>query len=188
MQADTCRYFEDRTGWRNWLSEHFETAEEVWFVFPKKISAQKSLSYNDAVEEALCFGWIDSTVKTLDAEHKIQRFTPRKPQSAYSQANKERLMWLLENGLIHPKLENEIRKVVAQPYVFPEDILSQLKQDPTVWENYQSFSDPYKRIRIAYIDAARKRPEEFSKRLSHFLLKTKENKILAGYGGIEKYY
>lgn len=55
MQADTCRYFEDRTGWRSWLSEHFETAEEVWFVFPKKISAQKSLSYNDAVEEARAF-------------------------------------------------------------------------------------------------------------------------------------
>lgn len=144
--------------------------------------------YNDAVEETLCFNWIDSTIKTLDKEHKIQRFTPRKPESAYSQANKERLKWLLENKKIHPGFEDTIQNVLSEAFIFPEDITDRLKEDETVWKNYQRFSDSYKRIRIAYIEAARKRPEEFEKRLNHFIRKTKGNKTIKGFGGIEKYY
>ena len=144
--------------------------------------------YNDAVEEALCFGWIDSTIKSLDKEHKIQRFTPRNPKSTYSQANKERLKWLLEHKMIHLEFEDKIRTVLSVPFVFPNDIIDRLKEDERIWKNYQSFSDPYKRIRIAYIEAARKRPEEFEKRLNNFINKTKENKMIKGFGGIEKYY
>ena len=69
-----------------------------------------------------------------------------------------------------------------------KDIIARLKEDKTVWNNYQLFSDTYKRIRIAYIEAARKRPEEFEKRLNNFINKTKENKKIRGFGGIEKYY
>ena len=140
------------------------------------------------VEEALCFGWIDSTIKSLDKEHKIQRFTPRNPKSTYSQANKERLKWLLEHKMIHLEFEDKIRTVLSVPFVFPNDIIDRLKEDERIWKNYQSFSDPYKRIRIAYIEAARKRPEEFERRLNNFICKTKENKIIIGFGGIEKYY
>ena len=182
------KYFETRNDWRAWLSEYFETANEIWFVFPKKTSDKKSILYNDAVEEALCFGWIDSTVKSLDKEHKIQRFTPRKPKSLYSQANKERLKWLLENGMIHPRLENEVQNIVSEPFIFPYDIINKIKEDEIAWKNYQKFSDSYKRIRIAYIEGARKRPDEFEKRLNNFLSNTKENKTIAGFGGIEKYY
>ena len=181
-------YFENRKEWRKWLSDNFETAREVWFVFPNKSSGKKSITYNDAVEEALCFGWIDSTIKSLDKEHKIQRFTPRKPKSPYSQANKERLWWLLENNLIHPKLVDKIRNVLSEPFVFPDNILNKLQADPTVWNNYQQFSDTYKRIRIAYIQAAEILPKEFEKRLNNFINKTKENKIITGFGGIDKYY
>lgn len=182
------KYFDNRKDWRKWLTDNFETACEVWFVFPCKSAGKKSIIYNDAVEEALCFGWIDSTIKSLDKEHKIQRFTPRKPKSAYSQANKERLKWLLENKMIHPKCEDKIRTVLSDPFIFPNDITDRLKEDKIVWKNYQHFSDTYKRIRIAYIEAARKRPEEFKKRLNNFINKTKENKTITGFGGIEKYY
>jgi uncharacterized protein YdeI (YjbR/CyaY-like superfamily) len=182
------KYFENRKDWRKWLTDNFETAGEIWFVFPTKSSGKKSILYNDAVEEALCFDWIDSTIKSLDKEHKIQRFTPRKPESAYSQANKERLNRLLENKMIHPKFEDKIRNVLSAPFIFPDDIIDRLKEDKMVWENYRHFSDAYKRIRIAYIEAARIRPEEFEKRLNHFINKTKENKIITGFGGIEKYY
>lgn len=182
------KYFENREDWRKWLTDNFETANEVWFVFPIKSSGKKSITYNDAVEEALSFEWIDSTIKTLDKDHKIQRFTPRKPKSPYSQANIERLKWLLENKMIHPKFEDKIRNVLSAPFIFPDDIIGRLKEDKTVWENYQQFSDSYKRIRIAYIQAARKRPEEFEKRLNNFINKTKENKTITGFGGIEKYY
>ena len=181
-------YFENREDWRKWLMDNFDTANEIWFVFPQKSSGKKSILYNDAVEEALCFGWIDSTIKTLDKEHRIQRFTPRNPKSTYSQANKERLQWLLENKMIYPKLEDKIQNVLSEPFIFPNDIIDKLKEDITVWQNYQQFSDSYKRIRIAYIEAARKRLEEFEKRLNNFISKTKENKMIAGFGGIEKYY
>ena len=185
---NSVKYFENREDWRKWLTENFETKSEIWFVFPYKSSGEKGITYNDAVEEALCFEWIDSTIKSLDEEHKIQHFTPRKPKSTYSQANKERLKWLLENKMIHSKFEDKIRAVLSHPFIFPNDIIDRLKEDKIVWENYQYFSDAYKRIRIAYIEAARKRPEEFEKRLNNFINKTKENKLIKGFGGIEKYY
>jgi len=181
-------YFEYREDWRNWLADNFDTANEVWFVFPLKSSGKEGVLYNDAVEEALCFEWIDSTIKSFDNKHKIQRFTPRNPKSTYSQSNKERLCWLLENKMIHPKFEDKIRKVLSEPFVFPTDIIDRLKADEKVWDNYLRFSDSYKRIRIAYIEAARIRPEEFEKRLKHFIGKTRENKMIKGFGGIEKYY
>ena len=182
------RYFENREDWRKWLTDNFETQVEVWFVFPNKSSGEKGITYNDAVEEALCFEWIDSTVKSLDERHKIQHFTPRNQRSGYSQANKERLKWLFENKMIHPKFEDKIRKVLSAPFVFPNDIIDRLKENKTVWQNYQHFSDSYKRIRIAYIQAARKRPEEFEKRLNNFISKVEQNKMIKGFGGIEKYY
>ena len=178
----------DRSEWREYLARHFETAAEIWFVFPMKESGEKSLSYNDAVEEALCFGWIASVIKHIDEMHRAQRFTPRRKGSPYSRPNIERLIWLDSQGMIHPKVRDDILPIIRTPFVFPEDIIDALKQDDTVWENYQRFSEPYKRIRIAYIDAARKRPEEFQKRLSNFIEKTRRNKLIMGYGGVEKYY
>lgn len=185
---ESAKYFETREQWRQWLADNFETTDEVWFVYPNKASGKKSVSYNDAVEEALCFCWIDSTVKSLDNEKRIQRFTPRRPKSPYSQPNKERLKWLLENGRIHPKFTDEIKRVLSEPFVFAEDIMNKLKADKNVWRNFRNFSGSYQRIRVAYIEAARKRPEEFEKRLKNFYDKTRENKKIIGFGGIEKYY
>lgn len=173
--------------WRAWLAENFEKKKEVWFVFPKKDSGEKRLSYNDAVEEALCFGWIDSTVKRLDVNHRIQRFSPRRKGSKYSRANIERLIWLEGQGMLHPKVRTSIVAVINAPYVFPSDIVDAIRSDRIAWEHYESFPAAYQRIRIAYIDGARKRPEEFKRRLDSFIMKTRQNKLL-GYGGIDKYY
>ena len=170
----------------NKVSDWFDCEKIEEFI--AAIEYEKSIAYNDAVEEALCFEWIDSTIKPLDKEHRIQRFTPRKPKSTYSQANKERLKWLLANKMIHPEFEDKIRTVLSDPFIFPNDIMDRLKEDEIAWRNYRHFSDAYKRIRIAYIEAARKRPEEFEKRLNNFICKVKENKMITGFGGIEKYY
>lgn len=113
------KYFENREDWRKWLMDNFETSCEIWFVLPYMSSDKKGILYNDAVEEALCFDWIDSTTKPLDKDHKIQRFTPRNPKSTYSQANKERLKWLLENKMIHPKFEDKTRSILSEPSFFP---------------------------------------------------------------------
>ena len=188
MDENRIVFCTDRTQWRQWLSEHFETESEVWFVFPTKDAGEDSLSYNDAVEEALCFGWIDSTNRRLDEKHCIRRFTPRKPGSPYSQPNIERLIWLDARGMIHPTVRESVLPIIQTPFEFPADIIDALKQDAVAWENYQQFSDSYKRIRIAYIEAARKRPEEFQKRLDNFIETTRRGKLIMGYGGIEKYY
>ncbi len=157
-------------------------------MLPMQGSGEKSLSYNDAVEEALCFGWIDSTIRHIDPLHRAQRFTPRRKGSPYSRPNIERLIRLDARGMIHPKVREDILPLIRTPFVFPEDILNELRQDEAVWEHYQQLSESYCRIRIAYIDAARSRPEEFRKRLDSFMDKTRRNKLITGYGGIEKYY
>ena len=180
--------FSDRGEWRDWLSAYFESEKEIWFVFPSAGSGEKGVSYNDAVEEALCFGWIDGTAGTLDDTHQMRRFTPRRKGSRYSQPNIERLIHLDKQGLIHPKVRASVEDLLHASFVFPEDILDAIRQDPAAWTNYQSFPEPYRRIRIAYIDAARKRPAEFEKRLRFFIRKTRENKRIIGYGGVDKYY
>lgn len=181
-------YTSDRQEWRMWLAENFETESEIWLVFPMKESGNHSLLYNDAVEEALCFGWIDSTIKHIDPTHRAQRFTPRKKGSPYSRPNIERLLRLDGRGMIHPSVRDDILPVIRAPYIFPSDILNAIKSDAVAWKNYGKLSEPYKRIRIAYVDAARKRPIEFKKRLENFIKKTREGKIIVGYGGIDKYY
>lgn len=178
----------NREEWRRWLADHFDTEKEVWFVFPTKAAGEESISYNDAVEEALCFGWIDGQAGTLDSTHALRRFTPRREGSPYSRPNIERLIWLDAHGMIHPKVKVKVDGLIHSPFVFPEDIMAAIKACPEAWEFFRQCSDGYRRIRIAYIDDARKRPQEFSKRLKNFLEKTSARKLIMGYGGIEKYY
>ena len=178
----------DRNEWRSWLSENFETADEIWLVMPTKDSDDERISYNDAVEEALCFGWIDSTNRTLDGQHKMRRFTPRRKGSSYSRPNIERLIWLDSQGMIHPSIRPSVEGLITEEFEFPDDIIAEIRVNDDAWEHFQEFSDSYKRIRVAYIDAARKRPEEFRRRLDHFISVTAENRKITGYGGVEKYY
>jgi len=188
MKELITKYFINRKDWRKWLEANFETKDDIWLEYPLKKTGKERILYNDAVEEALCFGWIDSTLKSLNEETTVQRFCKRRKNSTYSQPNIERLKWLFENNLIHNSIKNDVLKIIQQEFIFPKDIIKQLKVDQTVWQNYQNFSEPYKRIRIAYIESARKRSDEFDKRLTNFIEKTKENKQIKGFGGIDKYY
>lgn len=188
MEDPKTFYTSERSAWRGWLSENFRTESEIWFVFPLKRSGEQGLSYNDAVEEALCFGWIDSTIKYIDPLHRAQRFTPRKKGSSYSRPNIERLIRLDGQKLLHPTIRESVIDIINAPYIFPEDIHAAIRRDDKAWENYAKFTEAYRRIRIAYIDAARNRPAEFQKRLDSFIKKTRENKLIAGFGGIDKYY
>lgn len=187
MEISNTLYVTNRKDWRTWLAKYFDKKHEIWLIFPHISSGKPRIPYNDAVEEALCFGWIDSTIKKAGDESSAQRFSPRNPKSPFSQPNKERLRWLLKEKKLHPTVQEQVEKVLKEKYVFPPDILKALKDDKEAWKYYQKFSPGYRRIRVAYIDAARKRPEEFKKRLSNFIKKTKENKQI-GFGGIEKYY
>jgi len=177
----------ERDQWRAWLKKNYKSKDEIWLVYAKKHTGEPRISYNDAVEEALCFGWIDSIVKTIDDDFFTQRFSVRKSKSSYSQPNKERLRLLVEEGQIMPEVLETLPDLSEDDFKVPPDILEAIKVNNQAWKNFQGFSEPYIRIRISYIDAGRARPEIFRKRLANFISKTEKNKLI-GYGGIEKYY
>jgi uncharacterized protein YdeI (YjbR/CyaY-like superfamily) len=91
-------YIKTRDEWREWLSEHHNTESEVWLVFFKKETGRPSVEYECSVEEALCFGWIDSIIKKIDAEKYARKFTPRKPDSKWSKLNKKRVAKVMKEG------------------------------------------------------------------------------------------
>jgi len=180
-------YVTNRRGWRDWLKKHYKLEKEVWLVYYKKHTGKPRIPYNDAVEEALCFGWIDSTVRRIDEDRFAQRFSLRNPKTPYSQANKERLKGLIKEGKVVYEVLSTLGDLVGEQFEIPPDILDAIKANKEAWKNFQGFSQPYIRIRIAFIDAARNRPQEFKKRLRYFIEMTGKNKQF-GFGGIEKYY
>ena len=187
MEIGETLYVSDRKDWRRWLEANFQSAKEIWLVYPNKASGERRILYNDAVEEALCFGWIDSIVKKLDSLHAAQRFTPRNPKSSYSQLNKERLRRLDDDGLLHPTLRESLEGVLNEEYVLPTDILEAIRENSEAWQHFQGCSLAYQRIRVAYIDVARARPEVFTSRLGS-LVRASEKGRQIGYGGVEKYF
>ena len=173
----------NRKDWRQWLREHYKTEKEVWLVYYKKETGKPRIAYNDAVEEALCFGWIDSTLKTLDKERNVQRFSPRKPKSPYSAANKERLRKLLRQHKVIKGVRETLGDILAEEFEIAEDILNAIKANKQAWKNFRKFSDPYKRIRIGFVEGARKRPAEFRKRLHYFINSWRNRQWnVSGYG------
>jgi uncharacterized protein YdeI (YjbR/CyaY-like superfamily) len=180
-------YVTNRTQWRAWLKKNRRRKEEVWLVYYKKSSGKPRISYNDAVEEALCFGWIDSKVKSIDQDKFAQRFSVRKPGSRYSQANLERLRALASRGRVLKDVLASIPASAHAKFRVPKDILAAIRKNKQAARNFAGFSQPYIRIRVAFIDEARERPAEFQKRLAYFLRMTEKGKQF-GFGGIEKYY
>ena len=180
-------YVTDREKWRQWLRGHYKTEKEIWLIYYKKETGKPRIAYNDAVEEALCFGWIDSIIRTIDKESFAQRFSPRKPKSKYSQANIERLRTLVAKKKVIKEVAESLGNVLNEKFKAAPDILQAIKTNKEAWKNFQKFSAAYKRIRIAFIEGARKRPQEFEKRLRHFIQMTEKNKIF-GFGGIERHY
>lgn len=187
MEITKTLHLTDRKKWRAWLRKHYKTEKEIWLVYYKKATDQPRIEYNDAVEEALCFGWIDSTIKTLDKDRTVQRFSPRKPKSKYSPANKERLRKLLKKRQVIKEVRETLGDLANEKLEIPKDILKEIKANREAWKHFRKFSDAYKRIRIGFIDGARNRPEEFKKRLQYFIKMTEKNKQY-GFGGIDKLY
>ena len=187
MEISQTLYITNRKDWRSWLKQNHKSEKEIWLVYPKKATGKPRIEYNDAVEEALCFGWIDNIIKKLDDEHTVQRFSPRKPKAKYSQANIERLRDLVAKKKVIKEVLETLGDILSKEFIIPSDILKAIKDNQEAWKNFQKFSDSYKRIRIAFIDGARKRPDEFKKRLRYFIEMTEKNKMF-GFGGIEKHY
>lgn len=186
MEMGQTLHITTRAEWRDWLLANYRTAPDVWVVLSNKASGRPSLPYNDAVEEALCFGWIDSIVKPIDDTTRAQRYSPRRKGSGISPMNKERLRRMLAAGLVMDDVLPDVAHVPNEVFVWPDDIMAELQADPQAWAFFQSCSEPYQRLRVGYVEGARDRPDEFRKRLDNLLRKNVQGKQF-GYG-IESYY
>jgi uncharacterized protein YdeI (YjbR/CyaY-like superfamily) len=159
-----------REAWRRWLSTHHASEAEVWLVFPKRHTGVACLSYEDAVEEALCFGWIDSLIKRLDDARYARKFTPRNANSRWSTINRRRYASLKARGLLAaPGLERpptgksgDAPRPVALE--LPSDLETELQANPRAWQNFERLAPSYKRMYVAWISSA-KREETRMRRL-----------------------
>lgn len=167
----------DRAGWRQWLSENHAEAKEIWLVYYTKSSGKPSIAYLHAVEEALCFGWIDGIAKKLDAERQVQRFTPRRPKSHWTELNKERARRLIAAGLMTEAGHAKLPDLSIESFQIAADILEALQSDAQVWANFQAFPPHYQRIRVSAIEEMRRQPDVFRTLLEKFITKTRENKM-----------
>jgi uncharacterized protein YdeI (YjbR/CyaY-like superfamily) len=153
-----------RAQWRAWLEEHCGTVTEVWLVIHHKHSATPSITHREAIEEALCFGWIDSHTRKHDTGSWRQRFTPRGPRSAWSKVNRELVEQLSAAGLMTPRGQAAVDLAKragtwglladAQSGVIPDDLRELLAADPVAARNFDAFTWSVKRAALERIARA----------------------------------
>jgi uncharacterized protein YdeI (YjbR/CyaY-like superfamily) len=151
----------DRAEWRRWLKKNHARGEEVWLGFYNKASGKQTVSYDHAVEEALCFGWVDGKKKNLNEEAYAFRFTPRKAQSAWSKSNLARVERLIAEGKMMPAglaayNSGDRREVPATPTELPKPLEEQFRKQRAAWANYEKFPAGYRRITTGWVASAKK--------------------------------
>ncbi|SHJ42913.1 Uncharacterized conserved protein YdeI, YjbR/CyaY-like superfamily, DUF1801 family [Hymenobacter daecheongensis DSM 21074] len=174
-----------RAEWRQWLAAHHAHSPGVWFTYFKKETGRPRVGYDEAVEEALCFGWIDSLPRKLDAERTQLLFTPRKPKSGWSKVNKERLVRLEAAGLLEPAGRAAIERArqngswesldAAEAGQVPADLAQALAADATAAGHFAAFSLSARKMILTWVLAA-KRPETRARRVAETVRLAARNK------------
>ncbi|MEL6133575.1 MAG: YdeI/OmpD-associated family protein [Bacteroidota bacterium] len=167
-------YPPDRQAWREWLKENHTTYDRIWLIYYKKESGMPSISYDEAVEEALCFGWIDSVPNKIDDQKYKQLFSVRKKKSPWSRLNKTRVEKLSLEGLMAPAGQAMIDRAKAdgswtvydavEDLIIPPDLAAALASTPFAEENFLSFAPTYRKGILWWVISA-KRPETRAKRV-----------------------
>ena len=167
-------YPHTRTEWRQWLKENHSTASSVWLIRYHKKSGKPTISYEESVEEALCFGWIDGQADKRDHESSYQYFAPRKAKSYWSKLNRERVDRLLKQDLITPNGQALIDQAKTtgtwdafadvDQLLVPDDLQKLFDANPTALAHYQNFPPSAKRMILEWIKMAKK-PETRQRRL-----------------------
>lgn len=158
--------------WRKWLDKHHGSESEVWLIFYKQHTGVSSIAYLDALDEALCFGWVDSLVKRLDESRYARKFTPRKADSRWSTINRKRYAVLKAAGRLKPSGINRAPtdRSSARPPRFqmpatiPRYIQTALKKQPAAWRYFEGLAPSHRRRYIGWIESA-KREETKARRL-----------------------
>ena len=167
-----------RKAWRAWLQKHHASSTGVWLVYAKKHTGLPSLTYNDAVEEALCFGWIDSLIHPIDEDFFKQVFTPRKPRSAWSAVNRTRVERLIEAGLMtapglaliaHAKKTGRWEAhAAAESLTIPPELNKALNANPNAKKNWPTYTESQRKMFLYQVNGA-KRPETRAKRIARVI-------------------
>ncbi|MCX6258130.1 MAG: YdeI/OmpD-associated family protein [Bacteroidia bacterium] len=154
----------NRAEWRQWLEANHASVKEVWLVFFKKHTGKRLLSYDDAVEEAICFGWIDSIVRKMDDEKYMQKFTPRKAGSAWSESNIKRVHMLISQGkmtdagltTVDPSILNNNYSVKQRITQLSPEIEKILSSNKEAWKNFSNLPPSHQKQFIMWIMEAKK--------------------------------
>ncbi len=173
-----------RNDWRNWLKKNHDKLNEIWLVYYKKESGKERIPYDDAVEEALCFGWIDSIVKRIDNDKYMQRFTPRKNNSKWSELNKQRAVKMINQGKMTKeglaKIENAKNngkwdEIITKPIFeeMPTEFKKALDKNKRAKQYFDSLAPTYKKHYSGWITTAKKS-------------ETREQRIKEAIGLLEK--
>jgi len=190
MKITRSFYAADRDQWRAWLEKNHKTQTEVWLIYYKKASKRPRIPYDDAVEEALCFGWVDSLVKRLDDEKYAQKFTPRKDRLKWSEPNKKRLRAMIEQGKMTDAgmavIDNAILAGLKdsegkhgkpkQGESVPEFILKVLNADKKARASFDNLTPSHRRRYIRWITSA-SREETQKDRLKQVISLLSRSKI-----------
>lgn len=183
MEITEKLYVTNREDWRAWLEKNYKTKKEIWLLFYKKHTKKKTIPYDDAVEEALCFGWIDSTVKRIDHEKHVQRFTPRNLNSVWSKYNVDRVKRMIKEGKMTKigldKYEYGIKKklqahLINEAPSVPKDLHELLKKDKQALDNFNNLGKSYRAMYIYWINSAKKQ-ETRERRIKKVVQNSKKN-------------
>jgi uncharacterized protein YdeI (YjbR/CyaY-like superfamily) len=161
--------------WRNWLAKNHDRQREVWLVYFKPVSGRTNIDYESSVEEALCFGWIDSIIQKIDEEKYARKFNPRRMESKWSETNKRRVLKVLREGRMTEagmvrvtfdvsRVDSSKPKPKRSPAKMPEKLEKALKSQPNVWAAFQKVTPSLQRNYILWLSDAKK-PETFERRL-----------------------
>jgi uncharacterized protein YdeI (YjbR/CyaY-like superfamily) len=178
-------HFADRRAWCAWLAAHHATEAQVWLLYYKKHTGKPTIPYDHAVEEALCYGWIDSTVRRIDGETHMQRFTPRKPRSVWSATNKRRALALIRKKRMTAAGREKISAAKAsgawqaatqprRPPSMPADLAAELEANARSRERFAAFAPSYRTQYIWWVTSA-KRPETRRRRIAEVVRRSLAN-------------
>ena len=181
-------YVTDRKQWRKWLTEHHGGEAGVWLIFYKKETCKPTIGYEDAVEEALCFGWIDSIIKKIDEARYVRKFTPRKDKSRWSALNRKRANKMIKEGRMTDvglsKVKTAKKKGLWEKdgriqisFDVPPELAKALAQNKKAKENFDKLASSYRRQYIGWIAVA-KRTETRKRRIEESIALLEKGKKL----------
>jgi uncharacterized protein YdeI (YjbR/CyaY-like superfamily) len=188
MNKENALYFKNRREWRRWLENNHDSAQEIWLLHYKKHSSQTFVSLAESVEEAICFGWIDGMLKSIDEESYMLRYSPRKADSVWSKINKDRAEKLIASGRMTSAGLARIEEAKKNGYwdaaytnrtrdEVPSDLKEALMADPKALSNFEGFANSYRNMYVGWVIGA-KTWETRRKRIAEVVRRSALNKKL----------